>query len=111
MKLSTSSNVIGSRMRPAHRALTVAVAALAGLGMSLMASSPAAGAATGSSVGYVRLAHLSPDTPAVDVYLAKIGDSSFAPQVFPHVGYGVMSSYLPLPTGTYAVSMRQQGAP
>lgn len=62
-------------------------------------------------VGYVRLAHLSPDTPKVDVYLSKVGDSSFATQVFQHVGYGVMSKYLALPVGTYAVAMRTEGAP
>lgn len=64
-----------------------------------------------AAVGYVRLAHLSPDTPKVDVYLSKVGDSSFAPQVFEHVGYGVMSNYLALPVGTYAVAMRAEGAP
>ena len=64
-----------------------------------------------AAVGYVRLAHLSPDTPKVDVYLSKVGDSSFTTQVFEHVGYGVMSKYLALPVGTYAVAMRTEGAP
>jgi hypothetical protein len=64
-----------------------------------------------AAVGYVRLAHLSPDTPKVDVYLAKVGDATFKEQKFEHVGYGVVSNYLPLPTGTYAVSMRTEGAP
>src|SRR5262245_48073634 len=62
-------------------------------------------------VGYVRLAHLSPDTPKVDVYLSKVGDASFKEQVFQHVGYGVMSKYLTLPVGTYAVAMRKEGDP
>ena len=62
-------------------------------------------------VGYVRLAHLSPDTPKVDVYLSKVGDASFAQQVFQHVGYGIMTKYLPLPVGTYAIAMRTEGAP
>src|SRR5262249_41372853 len=70
-----------------------------------MFSSPASAA----SDGYVRLAHLSPDTPAVDVYLDSVSGS--VPQkVFPSVGYGAFSSYLALPTGTYAVSMRLAGA-
>ncbi len=64
-----------------------------------------------AAVGYVRLAHLSPDTPKVDVYLSKVGDSSFTTQVFEHVGYGVMSNYLALPVGTYAIAMRTEGAP
>jgi len=67
-------------------------------------------AAAAAPVGYVRLAHLSPDTPDVDVYLSTVGGTG-APQVFPGVGYGVVSKYLPLPTGTYAVSMRLAGAP
>jgi hypothetical protein len=57
------------------------------------------------------LAHLSPDTPEVDVYLSKADDKAFKEQVFKHVGYGVMSKYLPLPVGTYRVAMRKQGAP
>jgi Domain of unknown function (DUF4397) len=61
-------------------------------------------------VGYVRLAHLSPDTPKVDVYVSKVGDTA-PPQVFEHVGYGIMTSYMPLPVGTYAVAMRTEGAP
>jgi hypothetical protein len=64
-----------------------------------------------AAVGYVRLAHLSPDTGKVDVYLSKVGDSSFTEQVFQHVGYGVMSKYLALPVGSYAVAMRNEGDP
>src|SRR5437764_1117113 len=60
-------------------------------------------------VGYVRLAHLSPDTPDVDVYLSAVGGGS--PQVFKGVGYGVVSKYLSVAPGTYAVSMRVAGAP
>jgi hypothetical protein len=60
-------------------------------------------------VGYVRLAHLSPDTPDVDVYLSTVGGGT--PKVFHGVGYGTVSSYLPVPPGTYAVAMRASGAP
>ncbi|HZM82999.1 MAG TPA: DUF4397 domain-containing protein [Candidatus Limnocylindrales bacterium] len=60
-------------------------------------------------VGYVRLAHLSPDTPEVDVYLNS-QSSGFKEQVFPGVGYGVMSKYLALPVGGYTVAMRLSGA-
>ncbi|HKS99746.1 MAG TPA: DUF4397 domain-containing protein [Rugosimonospora sp.] len=67
-------------------------------------------AGASGAVGYVRLAHLSPDTPDVDVYLGTVG-SSGKPKVFPGVGYGVVSSYLTVPTGTYAVAMRGAGAP
>ncbi|RKN34903.1 DUF4397 domain-containing protein [Micromonospora musae] len=85
---------------------------LAGAGVLLLGvalpTSPAA-AANAASPGYVRLAHLSPDTPSVDVYLAA--PDATEPQVFPGVGYGVLSDYLPLPVGRYAVAMREAGAP
>lgn len=64
--------------------------------------------AQAATVGYVRLAHLSPDTPAVDVYLSSVAGG--APRKFPAVGYGTVSTYLPLPTGTYSVAMRNVGA-
>ncbi len=60
--------------------------------------------------GYVRLAHLSPDTPEVDVYLTS-QSGAVGRQVFPGVGYGVVSEYQKLPVGGYNVSMRLAGAP
>jgi hypothetical protein len=81
-----------------------ALSAAAALAVVTTAAVPAQAAA----VGYVRLAHLSPDTPAVDVYLAAVDGSS--PKKFPAVGYGVVSQYLPLSEGTYAVAMRGAGA-
>jgi hypothetical protein len=75
----------------------------------LLLAIPASPAAAAGSVGYVRLAHLSPDTPNVDVYLTTVGGGKT--QVFPGVGYGTVSSYLSVPTGTYAVAMRASGAP
>lgn len=62
-----------------------------------------------SSVGYVRLAHLSPDTPQVDVWLTSFGDRSLS-KVFHGVGYGALSPYQRLAAGTYSVSMRPPGA-
>ncbi|MEH0844123.1 DUF4397 domain-containing protein [Micromonospora sp. CPCC 205711] len=90
------------------RLAAVAGALLLGAASSTAAALPA-GAAAPQNVGYVRLAHLSPDTPAVDVYLAPPGAAE--PRVFPAVGYGVVSKYLPLPAGRYAVAMREAGAP
>jgi hypothetical protein len=70
----------------------------------------AASAATASGgTGWVRLAHLSPNTPAVDVYLYSFGDPS-AELVLRHVGYGVVSPYEPLAAGEYTVGMRAAGA-
>jgi Domain of unknown function (DUF4397) len=91
---------------PARRRLgTLAVAVLVAIGLSTVNAAPAAAA----GVGYVRLAHLSPDTPEVDVYLSSVS-ASVAPKKFPGVGYGVVSDYLTLPAGTYAVAMRGAGA-
>jgi hypothetical protein len=92
--------------RALRRLAALAGAALLGAGLTTVAAAPASGA----PVGYVRLAHLSPDTPAVDVYLTAPAESA-EPQVFKAVGYGVLSQYLPLPPGRYAVSMRAAGAP
>jgi hypothetical protein len=83
-----------------------AAAALAAFAATILFASPA-GAADGD--GYVRLAHLSPDTPAVDVYL-KAQSGTSKQQIFPGVAYGVMSPYLRLPVGTYSVAMRPAGA-
>lgn len=85
---------------------TGATAALAALAAVTLFASPAQAAGD----GYVRLAHLSPDTPAVDVYL-KAESGSAKAQVFRGVGYGAMSQYLRLPSGNYQVAMRKEGAP
>jgi hypothetical protein len=86
-------------------ALLVALPAL------LVAVPKAASATTAASgTGWIRLAHLSPNTPEVDVYLYSFGDST-AQQVIHHVGYGVVSGYQSLPAGDYTVAMRAAGAP
>jgi hypothetical protein len=93
-------------IRVAHlRRLGAAVAALAAMAAVTLSASPAAAAGD----GYVRLAHLSPDTPAVDVYL-KSDSGAVKAQTFPGVAYGAMSEYLRLPAGTYSVAMRKAGA-
>ena len=84
----------------------LAVLLLAGLA-SLLGAAPSAGAA---DTGMLRLAHLSPDTPSVDVYV----DSVSSPDtgiVLSGVGYGTVSGYQSVPAGTYTVSMRSAGAP
>jgi len=87
--------------------LAVIVLLVAG---TLPAAGPVYAAKGGAGKGYVRLAHLSPDTPAVDVYLSS-QTGALADQVFPGVGYGVLSAYQALPAGGYAVAMRASGAP
>jgi Domain of unknown function (DUF4397) len=84
---------------------------LAAIAVMLLASlSGAAPAWASPGTGWVRLAHLSPNTPAVDVYLYSFGDSH-ARLVLHHVSYGMVSPYQELPAGEYTVSMRPAGAP
>jgi Domain of unknown function (DUF4397) len=70
---------------------------------------PGAGAAEN---GLLRLAHLSPDTPAVDVYVDPVPDpgDGTALLTVPGVGYGTVSDYQDVPEGVYTVSMRPAGA-
>jgi hypothetical protein len=79
------------------------VAAVAGLAFT---GSPAGAAAAPS---YVRLAHLSPDTPNVDVYMTSYTrpDWKF---LLKGVGYGAVSPYQRVQADRYAVSMRPAGA-
>ncbi|KAB2339505.1 DUF4397 domain-containing protein [Actinomadura rudentiformis] len=91
-------------------AVAVLTAAAAGIG-----AVPGAAASDGAAPaqGYVRLAHLSPDTPAVDVYLyAGKGSLNRKNQrlVLKHVGYGALSPYQRLDGGTYTVAMRPANA-
>jgi hypothetical protein len=72
-----------------------------------MAAAPAASASSGA--GWIRLAHLSPNTPAVDVYLYSFGNSH-AMIVLHHVSYGTVSPYEKVIPGEYTVAMRGAGA-
>jgi len=83
--------------------LLAAVALLLGVPVAAYASS----ATTGT--GWIRLAHLSPNTPAVDVYLYSFGNSS-AQIVLHHVAYGTVSPYEAVSAGDYSVAMRSAGA-
>jgi hypothetical protein len=66
-------------------------------------------AAAGPQDGWVRLAHLSPNTPPVDVYLYPFGNTG-AQIVLKHVAYGTASPYESLAPGLYVVAMRAAGA-
>ena len=76
-----------------------------------VASATAASAATAhhSNTGWIRLAHLSPNTPPVDVYLYSFGNSQ-AMIVLHHVAYGTVSPYEKVNAGEYTVAMRGAGA-
>ena len=92
-------------------ALAFGLIGLAGPAASAAAAGSASAAAPASSpVGWLRLAHLSPNTPAVDVYLYSFGNPS-ALVVVKHVTYGTVSAYQPVKVGEYTVAMRAAGAP
>jgi hypothetical protein len=95
-----------TRYRPG-RAAAALLALLAAL--ALPAGLLSASAASAAVPGYVRLAHLSPDTPKVDVWVTSFKGSGFS-KVFRAVGYGVVSDYQRLAPGTYTVAMRSPGA-
>jgi Domain of unknown function (DUF4397) len=67
-------------------------------------------ATAAGKVGWIRLAHLSPNAPAVDVYLYSFGDST-AQIVLQHVSYGTVSPFEQVAAGDYTVAMRAAGAP
>ena len=91
-------------MGRAHRLLavlaTTATVSLVGL--------PGAAAAR-TDEGLLRLAHLSPDTPSVDVYVDSVATPGIG-ITLTGVDYGTVSDYQSVAPGTYAVSMRAAGA-
>jgi len=102
-------NLSAKLARPARLAAVIGLAA--GLvGLVGPAASAAPAVAVKSQVGWLRLAHLSPNTPAVDVYLYSFGNPS-ARLVLKHVAYGTVSPYQAVPAGEYTVAMRGAGAP
>ena len=86
------------------RRITILLAAAA-----MLLGIPAAAASAAQGTGWIRLAHFSPDTPAVDVYLYSFGNSS-AKIVLHHVAYGTVSPYEAVAAGDYSVAMRAAGA-
>jgi Domain of unknown function (DUF4397) len=97
-----------SSRRGAWLARLIAACGLAlGLAGLLVTGASAASAQTGP--GYLRLAHLSTNTPPVDVYLYSFGDPS-AMVVLHHVAYGDVSPYEAVAAGEYTVAMRAAGA-
>ncbi len=90
-------------MRTARRA-AAATAVLA-----LLATVPAAAQPDpGADLGYVRLGHLSPEVPPVDIYLAPFGGQQQV--IIRKAGYGAVTPYSSLAPGAYTVAMRPANA-
>ncbi|WP_172582769.1 DUF4397 domain-containing protein [Subtercola boreus] len=69
---------------------------------------PAAAVSEAASTGWVRLAHLSPDTSAVDIQLTALAGGSVVSSL-QDIAYGQVSNYIALPKGAYIVSMVPTG--
>lgn len=93
-------------MTPVRRLLRIVLIGACALASAVLFAGPAAADTT----TYLRLAHLSPDTPEVDVYVASVADPNLSILVLPGVDYGTLSDYQALPSGQYVVSMRPAGA-
>jgi hypothetical protein len=90
-----------------RRVVPVVIAALvATLSLLPLIAAPATAAAM---PGYIRLAHLSPDTPKVDVWVTSFRGAKYS-KMLPSVGYGALSDYQRVSPGTYTVAMRAPGA-
>ncbi len=94
--------------------LATVVTLLGGTAALVSATSPAASAASTSPAatqdGWVRIAHLSPEAPAMDMYLYPFGNPGDQ-IVLRDVSYGEVSAYQALSPGEYTVAMRGFGAP
>jgi hypothetical protein len=73
--------------------------------LAVLGAAPAAQAQEPTTVttALVRVAHLSPDTPGVDVYV----DGQMA---ITNMGFEIISDYVPLPPGAHRVELRPTGA-
>ena len=84
-------------------AATLSLGTLAGTAATASASSMS------SEMGWVRCAHLSPNTAPVDIYMYSFGDP-MAMDVLRHVPYGEVGMYMKMPAGQYSVAIRPAGA-
>lgn len=88
--------------------ITTLLASMVGL---VAAAAPAASAApAGAATGWIRIAHLSPQAPPMDMYVYPFGDPG-RPTVLKDVRYGTVSRYIAVTPGQYSVAMRGFGAP
>lgn len=109
----TSPDVIaGAPRRPWTRVTATFAAALLALlavvALGTATARPAAAAPAGGSGGWIRLAHLSPDTEAVDVTLTALSGKKRWLKL-DDVGYGDVSAYRKVPAGSYIAAMTPAG--
>src|SRR5215470_2233862 len=94
----------GARLAMLLGAATLSLGTVAGTAAAASASSMSSG------TGWVRCAHLSPNTAPVDIYLYSFGDPK-AMDVLRHVPYGEVGMYMKMPAGEYTAAIRPASAP
>jgi hypothetical protein len=83
--------------------------AAAALLLTALTPMPAeAATAPGPGVGWIRVGHLSPKVPPVDIYFAPFGQAEKV--VIRKAGYGAVTPYSSLDPGKYTLSMRPADA-
>ena len=91
-------------------AITTLLGGTAALVAAAVPAASAATAAPAAQVAWVRIAHLSPKAPAMDIYMYPFGEPGH-PTVLRDVSYGDVSAYMAVSPGQYSVAMRGFGAP
>src|SRR5215470_9418257 len=99
----------GARRHSARLAMLLGAATLS-LGTVAGTAAAASASSMSSGTGWVRCAHLSPNTAPVDIYLYSFGDPK-AMDVLRHVPYGEVGMYMKMPAGDYTAAIRPAGAP
>src|SRR6266571_4095452 len=87
----------GASRQSARLAMLLGAATLL---LGTAAGTAAAAASMPSGTGWMRCAHLSPNTAPVDIYLYSFGDPK-AMDVLRHVPYGEVGMYMKMPAGEY----------
>ena len=97
-----------------HSARLAMLLGAATLSLGTVAGPAATATASASSMpsgtGWMRCAHLSPNTAPIDIYLYSFGDPK-AMDVLRHVPYGQVGMYMKMPAGGYTAAIRPAGAP
>ncbi|RBY87204.1 hypothetical protein DQ244_17955 [Blastococcus sp. TBT05-19] len=96
---------------PTARGLSAVLALLVAVGGAVLVPAPA----RAEEPGLLRVAHLSPDTPAVDVSLTSAAAPGTVltdpgPVVAAELAYGALSEYREVLPGSHAVSIRGAGS-
>ena len=102
MKILTVRSLIGA-------AALVAVVTIAASVTPAMAATPEGVPVATASAGWLRIAHLSPDTKSVDVRVTALSGGASVYEL-DGVKYGTVSSYKSMPVGVYTIAMVPAGS-